>query len=72
MPLSREPSLKVAIRVMPHSAMIRYSDGPMASMIGRTIGMLIARNTAPMTPPRRAAPAEAPSARLAWPCWVIG
>jgi hypothetical protein len=34
-------------------------------MIGRTIGMLRARNTAPMMPPRSAAPAEAPRARLA-------
>ena len=71
-PLSRAPSLKVAMRVSPHSAIIRYSLGPSASMTGRTMGMLKARNTAPISPPRSAAVAEAPRARAAWPCWVMG
>jgi hypothetical protein len=65
MPLRSEPSLKVAMRVMPHRAMIRYSLGPKASIMGRTIGMLRARKTAPMMPPRSAAPADAPRARFA-------
>ena len=41
-------------------------------MIGRTNGMQSARKTAPMMPPSSAPSAEAPSARFAWPCWVIG
>ncbi len=65
MPLSREPSLKVAMIVRPQSASMRYSLGPSASMTGRTIGMLMARKIAPSTPPSSAAMADAPSARLA-------
>ena len=71
-PLRSEPSLKVAMMVRPHSAIMRYSLGPSASITGRTIGMLTARKTAPNTPPISAAMAEAPSARLASPRWVIG
>ena len=71
-PLSREPSLNVAMMVSPQSAIIRYSLGPSASMTGRTMGMVNARNTAPMRPPIRAAMAEAPSARAACPCRVMG
>ena len=71
-PLSSEPSLKVAIRVMPHSAIMRYSGGPSARISGRTIGMHSARKIAPITPPSSAAMAEAPSARSASPFRVIG
>ena len=71
-PLSSEPSEKVAIRVMPQSAIIRYSAGPRARISGRTIGMQSARKIAPITPPSRVAMAEAPSARSASPFSVMG
>ena len=71
-PFIKEPSLKVAITVSPHSAIIRYSLGPRARITGRISGIHKARKIAPMIPPSNAPVAEAARARLAWPFWVIG